>query len=622
MKSKTTTSAEAIHAIEPGRRIFVASGAAEPETLVDALVTHGQHLADNEVVHLLTLGKAPYVAPEMEGRFRHRAFFIGPNVRQAVQEGRADFVPIFLSEIPLLLRSGKLPIDVALLQVSPPDRHGYVSLGVSVDIVRAAADTARMIIAEINPRMPRTRGDTALHVSRIDYLIPVDRPLLERPHEELDDVDRAIGRHVASLVPDGATLQLGIGKIPDAVLASLSGHQDLGVHTEMMSDGAMDLAERGVITGRRKTFLPGKIVTSFIMGTRRLYEWVDDHPAIELRPSELTNDPAVIARNERMVSINSALAVDLTGQVAADSVGGRFLSGIGGQVDFVRGAAKSKDGRSMIALPSTAKNGTISRLVPALEEGAGVVTTRGDVHYVVTEHGVADLWGKSVRERALSLIEIAHPDFRGDLLSAAKRRRFVFVDQVPPAKLLPIEERRHTLEDRAAILTRAARPSDEPAVQDLFYRLGEESARQRFFSTKRVHPHFEVQRSVAADGITSLALVAMSADDQLLSLGRLDRVPGMNAAELSLVVREEHHGRGIGTRVFARLLEEARARGIADIEMHVLFGNRGMLALAERSGYPVDGLLEDGVHHLVLHLSTGATATSPVAPCAARDSTA
>lgn len=423
---KISTAEEAVRLIPPGKRILIGSGAGEPGHLVDAMVSHGDHLAGNEIVHLMTLGSAPYVQPGLEHRFRHTAFFIGANVRPAVQEGRADFMPVFLSEIPLLISSGRVGIDVALIQVSPPDHHGFVSLGVSVDIVRAAVDTAAVILAEVNPHMPRTLGDSFLHVDRIARLIPVDEPLPELGEHDLDPVFREIGRNVATLIPDGATLQMGIGKIPDATLAALDERQDLGVHTEMMSDGVMRLVQAGVITGRRKNFLPGKLVTSFVMGSRELYEWVHDNPLIEMRGSAFTNDPFQIARNDNMVAINAALAVDLTGQVAADTVRGRFFSGIGGQVDFIRGAARSRGGKPIIALPATAKGGTVSRIQTTFEEGAGVVTSRGDIHYVVTEYGIADLWGRNIAQRAQALIGIAHPDFRAGLIEEAKNRCYVF----------------------------------------------------------------------------------------------------------------------------------------------------------------------------------------------------
>ncbi|MGE0320838.1 MAG: acetyl-CoA hydrolase/transferase family protein [Polyangiaceae bacterium] len=424
--SKLVSVEAAIKRIPPGARILIASGAAEPLGLVDGLVTHGDHLAGNEIVHLLTLGPAPYVAPGLERRFRHKAFFIGANVRSAVQEGRADFMPVFLSEIPRLIREGHVPIQVALIQVSPPDRHGYVSLGVSVDIVHAGVDAADLILAEVNPNMPRALGDSFIHVSRIHALVATEAPLLELEANPQNDVCQEIGRNVAKLIPDGSTIQVGIGSIPDAVCAALHSHHDLGVHTEMFSDGMMRLAEAGVVTGRRKTRLPGKMVTSFVMGSRKLYDWLHDNPQVEMRGSDYTNDPFVIAANDSMIAINSALAVDLTGQVAADTLAGRFFSGIGGQVDFIRGAARSRGGKPIIALPATAKGGSVSRIQTTLEQGAGIVTSRGDVNYVATEFGVAQLWGKTIRERTEALIGIAHPDFRAELWSGAKARHYVF----------------------------------------------------------------------------------------------------------------------------------------------------------------------------------------------------
>ena len=422
---KRMTPGAIVQAIRPGQRILIGSGAAEPQRLVDALVVHGDHLVGNQIVHILTLGPAPYVDPALDSRFRHVAFFIGANVRDAVNEGRADYVPVFLSEIPGLIRSRRVEVDVALIQVSPPDAHGHVSLGVSVDVVRAAVDTARLVFAEINEQMPRTLGDSFLHMDQIAGFVPVDVPLPELPTHAPDAIAMEIGTRVASLVPDGATLQVGIGQIPDAVLAALGKHRDLGIHTEMLSDGVVALAQAGVVTGRRKSLLPGKMVTSFVMGSQALYRWVHDHALIEMRPSEYTNDPAVIQQNERMVSINSALAVDLSGQVAADGLEGRFYSGIGGQVDFIRGAARSREGKAIIALRSTAKRGTVSRISATLGEGAGVVTSRGDVRHVVTEYGAVDLWGRSVRERAHALIAIAHPDFRAELSAEAVARRYI-----------------------------------------------------------------------------------------------------------------------------------------------------------------------------------------------------
>jgi acyl-CoA hydrolase len=418
------TAAEAVACVGDGARVLVGSGAAVPVGLLQAFCDRARSLRDVEVCQLLTLGDAPYLDPALADHVRHNAFFIGANARSAVQQGRADFTPVFLSEIPALLR-GLLPVDIALVQVSPPDRHGYCSLGVSVDIVRAAVDSARVVVAEVNPRMPRTHGDAFLPFSRITHAVPVDHPIPELAPEPMSDVERAIGRHVATLVRDGDTLQTGIGGIPNAVLAALEHHKDLGFHTEMFSDGVVDLVERGVVTNARKTLHRGKLVTSFVMGTKRLYDFVDDNPTIEMHPSEYVNDPFVIAQHRGMVAINSALAVDLTGQVCADSIGTKFYSGVGGQVDFIRGAARAPEGRAIVALPSTAKGETISRITVQLAAGSGVTTTRNDVQFVVTEHGIASLHGKTVRERVRALVNVAHPRFRDELLAGARALRWI-----------------------------------------------------------------------------------------------------------------------------------------------------------------------------------------------------
>lgn len=419
-----TRAEEAILAVRDGLRVFIGSGAAVPLGLLDAFAARARSYRDVEVCQLLTLGPAPYVAPELEGHIRHNAFFVGLNTRDAVQAGRADFTPVFLSEIPALLRSS-LPIDVALVQVSPPDAHGFCSLGVSVDIVKVAVETARVVIAEINPHMPRTHGDSFVHVSRLAAIVDVDHPLPELAPGPIDDISRAIGRNVASIIEDGDTIQTGIGAIPNAVLAALGGHKDLGVHTEMFSDGVVELVERGVITNARKTHRPGKLVTSFVMGTKRLYDFVDDHSIVDMRPSDYVNDPTIVARHRGMVAINSALAVDLTGQVCADSIGSRIYSGVGGQVDFIRGAARAENGRPIVALPATAKGGSISRIVADLAPGSGVTTSRADVHWIATEHGVANLHGKTIRERARILIQLAAPEFRDELAARAHALRFL-----------------------------------------------------------------------------------------------------------------------------------------------------------------------------------------------------
>jgi acyl-CoA hydrolase/ribosomal protein S18 acetylase RimI-like enzyme len=598
---KSTDLQSAVRAIHPGRRILIGSGAAEPMLLVDALVQHGGHLIDNEIVHLLTLGPAPYVRPEFSHQFRHIAFFIGANVRDAVQDGRADFLPVFLSEIPELIRSRRVRVDVALVQVSPPDRHGYVSLGVSVDIVRAAVNAAELVIAQVNRNMPRTHGDSFVPVSLIDHLVPGDAPLLELIAEPPGPVECEIGRHVATLVPDAATIQTGIGAIPNAVLGQLRDRKDLGVHTEMLSDGLMELALSGAITGKAKTVLPGKMVTSFVMGSRALYEWVHDNPAIELRASDFTNDPWTIARNDRMVAINSALAVDLTGQVAADTLSGKFFSGIGGQVDFVRGAARSRGGRSIIALPSTARAGTISRIQAMLDPGTGVVTSRGDVRYVVTEYGIADLWGKNIRERATALIAIAHPDFRRELIDAGKQRRYLFPDQVVPRAIYPWQEERSvSLPGGEPLLIRPVRITDEQALQAHLYSLSDDSAYRRYLGFKKAHPHEEMQHLVDVDYHDSMALVALDERDQIVGLTRYDLDHATGLAEVAFSVPDAWQGRGVGTALLRRIAEVAYARGISGFFADVLASNTPMLRVFQRSGHRVSSDLDHGIYAVEL----------------------
>jgi 4-hydroxybutyrate CoA-transferase len=432
---------DALQCVRSGTRVYIHPGCAEPEMLVEALMERAPHVRDVEIVHLLTLGRADYIAPEMTGHFRHNAMFIGGNVREAVNDGRADYTPIFLSQIEDLFEGGQMPLDVALIQVSPPDAHGFCSFGVGVDTTLGAARAARFVVAQVNDRMPRTYGDSFIHVSDIDAVVEVSRPLCELPQTEITDLHRAIGRHVASLIEDGATLQLGIGGIPDAVLPHLHDRKDLGIHTELLSDSVIPLIEAGIINGSRKTLHPRKVILGFVLGTKKLFDFVDNNPIFEFHPSSYTNDPVLISRNDRMVAVNSALQVDLTGQVCADSIGTYFYSGIGGQVDFMRGASRSRGGKPIISLPSTAKNGTLSRIVPTLDPGAGVVTSRGTVHYVVTEYGVAYLHGRTIRQRAEALIQIAHPKFRKELYAYCERTRWLVPSRLEESEYRVLAER-------------------------------------------------------------------------------------------------------------------------------------------------------------------------------------
>ncbi|MBI3958294.1 MAG: acetyl-CoA hydrolase/transferase family protein [Chloroflexi bacterium] len=420
-----TSAANAVERVKSGNRIYLGGGAGVPQTLVDALVARSAELRDVELVHILHFGNASYVQPEYAASFRHNAIFIGNNVRSAVQAGRADFTPVFLSEIPRLFQRQILPLDFAFVQVSPPDEHGFCSFGVEVGCTKPAAAAASVVIAEVNRQMPRSLGDSFIHVRDIDVFVEADYAIPEAPQGGASPVHKRIGELVAEMIPDGATLQMGIGSIPDAVLANLHSHKNLGIHTELFSDGVVQLVEEGIITGAEKTLHPGKLVAGFLFGSKRLYDFIEDNPFVEMHPTDYVNDPFVIARNERMVSINSAIEVDLTGQVAADSIGPAFYSGVGGQLDFIRGAARSKEGKPIIALPASTKGGTISRIVSTLKAGAGVTTTRNDVHYVATEFGVAELYGKSVRQRVQALIAIADPAFREELTRYAKEVHYL-----------------------------------------------------------------------------------------------------------------------------------------------------------------------------------------------------
>jgi len=424
-RQKLQAADDALRVLRSGMRVYIQPGNAEPETLVEALLRRGPFVHDVEVVHMMTLGSAGYVAPEMAGHFRHNAMFMGSNVRDAINDGRADYTPIYLSEIEELFETGAMPIDVALIQVSPPDSHGFCSFGVSIDTTLTAAKYAHFVIAQVNDEMPRTYGDSFIHISQIGAIVESSRPLRELPRAKITDLHVAIGRNVAGLIDDGAVIQTGIGGIPDAVLRFLMDRKDLGIHSELVSDGAIPLIESGVITGERKNFKPRKIILGFVLGTKKLFDFVDNNPEFEFHPTAYVNDPLLIARNDNMVAINAALQIDLTGQVCSDSIGRQFYSGIGGQVDFIKGASHSKGGKPIIALPSTAKDGTVSRIVPTLDPGAGVVTSRGLIRYVVTEYGVAYLHGKTIRDRAKALIEIAHPRFRDELYEYCERTKWL-----------------------------------------------------------------------------------------------------------------------------------------------------------------------------------------------------
>jgi 4-hydroxybutyrate CoA-transferase len=424
-KAKLSTVEEAVSSVKSGNKIFISGNAATPFVLIDALAARKDDLEDVEVNHVLLIGEDPLSKPGMENHFRHNSLFVGPADREAINEGRSDYVPVFLFEIPSLFTQRIIPLDVTLIHLSPPDEHGFMSFGVECLASKAAAESARLVVAQVNEKMPRTLGDSFIHISRVHRIVEVSEELPGLERNPPTDIEAKIGLHVAKLVEDGATLQLGIGGIPNAVLDSLGGRKDLGIHTEMVSDGLVNLIDAGIITNTKKTLHAGKVIATFILGSRRLYEYVDNNPYFEVHPCDYTNDPFIVAQNEKMVAINSAIEVDLTGQVCSDSIGTKIYSGFGGQLDFIRGAAYSKGGKPIIALPSTAKNDTISRIVPILKSGAGVVTTRADVHYVVTEYGIAFLHGKNLRQRVGEIMKIAHPRFREELERFAREQKYI-----------------------------------------------------------------------------------------------------------------------------------------------------------------------------------------------------
>ena len=617
-----STAGAALQRLRSGMRVFIGSGCAAPQVLVEALTARAPEVFDVEVLHILTHGDAPYARPELQQHFRQNSFFIGGNVRAAVHVGNADYTPVFLSEIPRLFRERRIHLDVALVQVSPPDAHGFCSYGVSVDVVKAAVESADWVIAEVNPNMPRTLGDSFVHVTELDALVRSERPLLEFPAEPTSPEADRIAEFIESLVPDGATLQTGIGVIPSAVLGALGGKRNLGMHTEMLTEAVTPLIESGVLNGSRKTLLPRKVVTSFCFGTRAFYDYIADNPAFEFRPTEFTNDPFQIARNDRMIAISSAIEVDLTGQICADSIGGRFYSGFGGQTDFMRGASRSREGKPIIALPSATRDGAVSRITPWLKTGAGVVTTRADVHYVVTEHGVASLHGKSVRERALALIHIAHPKFREDLMREARERCLVPSTQIAlPPGLQPYPRKyevEYPMEPGPAAHIRPIQPTDERLLKELFYSHQPATIYQRYFSEMSRMPTEMAQRFVTLDYHDDMALVALVADggaERIVAVARYHRNPATHWAEIAVVVMEAYRRRGLAGFLLRHLTRVAAEQGIIGFEATVLPENRAMLNLLLQLARPTESRTENGVTLVRFELSN----VRPPAPAGSPD---
>ena len=600
------TAREALLNIKSGDRVFLGPGCGEPQHLLEELVKLGgqdRRVSDVEIVHMLTVGSAPHAQKRYDRRFRHNSLFVGPGVRSAVAEGLADYTPIFLSEIPELFRSGRMPLEVALIQVTPPDRFGFCSLGVSVEAVKAAIEAADLVIAQANPHMPRTLGDSFVHVEDLDIIVEHEEPLLEVAPSEPDETALAIAEHAVRLIENGSTIQAGIGRIPNAVLYGLQDKRDLGIHTEMFSDGVIDLIESGVVNNSKKAFHPGKVLATFCIGTRRLYDYIDNNPMFEFHPVDYNSSPINIAKNSKMVAINTALQIDLTGQVCADSLGYKIYSGIGGQADFMRGAALAPGGKSIIALPATAQNGTISRIVPTLSPGAGVVTTRGDVHYIVTEFGVAYLHGKSLRERATALIQVAHPKFREELTRKAKEMKYLFEDQIiPEGGIYPVAMEHSLAVGNHELFFRPVKASDERLFQEYLYGMSERSVYLRFFQVRKAFPRELAEKLVAIDYSENMGIVA--------TLGNSDTAPIVAAghwmldvntgiAEVAFSVADDYQRQGIGSHLFSVLMRAAREQGIRGFGATVIAQNSGMMRIFQNSGFTLHTDYDSGVVSLM-----------------------
>jgi len=582
--------------LKSGNRIFIGSNAAVPNALIDNLIENSANLHDIEAVHILTLSENKWVEPQYQDLFKVNALFIGgKNVREAIANGRADYTPCFISDIPKLFTENILPLDAALIMVSPPDEYGYCSLGVSVDVVSSALKAAKVVIAQINPKMPRTNGHSFVHINQITAWVEVEQALpelsLEIADKSNEKINEQVGQYVSMLVDNGATLQLGIGKIPEAVLHYLANHKDLGIHSEMISDGVIDLMLKGVINNRKKTFHKGKAVVTFCMGSQRLYDFVDGNPHVEFYPSEHVNSPVNIARNDNMVSINSAIEVDLTGQVVSDSIGYEFYSGIGGQVDFIRGAALSKGGKPIIALPSTTRDGKLSRIVAHITEGGGVVTSRGHVAYVVTEYGIASLQGKSIRERALELIRIAHPKFRDELLASVRKHYWVPEYQAITPSSIPelgaIEFKKFTFADGDYIL-RALAPADERRLQEFFYSHNKETLMMRY---NHHATHMSREKScnlVSVNQHKDLALCFTQKDhlgEVIQAVARYYLIEDLNCAEVAFVIKESKRGKGLARTLLTQMITIAKMRGINKLIACVRRDNAPMLKVFEYAGF-------------------------------------
>jgi len=601
--------------IHRGDRIFVGTACGEPQFLVKSLVDYVESnpkaFVDAEVLQVWTLGVAPYTDQKFKRNFRQNSFFVGPTTREAVNSGIADYTPIFLSQIPAQFTRKTIPIDIALIQVSPPDMNGFVSLGISVDITKAAVECSQLVIAQVNAYMPRVHGDAFINVADIDYLVYQDEKLLEYESNAPDEIVNRIGRHVARIIQDGDTIQVGYGSLPNAILSNLTHKKHLGVHTELISDGIVELMKLGVVDNSRKTLHRGKTVATFCMGMENCYDYIHDNPSLQFASVDYTNSPLIIAQNRNMTAINAALEIDLTGQSTAESLGSVIYSGIGGQADFMRGAVLAPGGKTILTLPSTAHNDTVSRIVPVLKNGSAVTLIRGDIHYVVTEYGIAYLHGKNIRERAMSLIAIAHPKFRSWLIEEAKRLNFIYLDQafIPGKKGEYPEdlETYRTIKTGQEIRLRPVKISDEPLLKDFFYDLSDKSMYRRFISLRTDMPHERLQEYVVVDfskGIVCLAELKENDNDKVVGLGQYDILESTQYAEIALIVRDTYQNQGIGEQIVTYLATIAKKQGLVGFTAEVLLENSVMIHIFEKMGFNIENRIEDDVYALKMAFKT------------------
>lgn len=589
-----------------GNRLYIASGCGEPQHLVRSLLEILPEYRDLEIVQNLSFGSLPEDWSPFQQNARIKTFFVGPKSREAVNSGLADYIPIYFSSVPSLLKNEPFwALDLALIQVTPPDEHGFCSMGISVGTVKSAAESARIIIAQVNPNMPRTLGDSFIHVSRIHYFVEHDEPLLEIHVTERSAVAERIARYVSILVEDGSTIQIGFGRIANSVLRYLEDKKDLGIHTEILTDAHLHLIRKGAVSGLMKTVHQGKIVASFCMGTKELYEFVGDNPEVELYPIDYVNDRHLISQHDRMVAINSALEIDLTGQICADSIGHKVYSGIGGYVDFMHGAASARMGKTIIVLPSTSPDGRRSRIVSHLTNGAGVVSSRSNIRYIVTEFGIAYLHGKTIRERALALINIAHPRFREKLLAEAKLLHYVYEDQILPPIYEPLYpgqwETQQLFTGGIEVFFRPIKPTDERGLQEFFYSLPDQDIYYRFLSAMKVFPHRNTQGMCNIDYEHEMAIVGVTGaigSEQIIGIGRYILDQKTNIAEVDFAVAAGWQRKGIGTFLLHYLSEIAKSVGISGFVAYVLASNRRMLSVFNNVGYAVHSVLDEGIYEI------------------------